>query len=660
MRSYVGERSAAGPPTVTVEDAAAGPPVSEIGDLLADLRSLTDPVRGAERWPAEREAWMARKRDLLARIEASETPPRRPLARISARGADDFDWGDGGGGATNLAHALLHDHLGAEPTAAVRTAFRDDVIAELPEEGFRLPARVVGAWVAANRELIDRELFLSPIEADPSRDDEVARSVRDDDSPPPVVGIDDPAVASTLIAACESAWTDIQSHHPDLPDAVMVLGTGVERGRLVKLGHWWGGQWLADGQSRGEVLLAGEALHLEPKQVFEVLLHEAAHGINAARGVKDTSRGGRYHNQKYAQTAKEVLLQVRAMPPYGLAATELSTAATERYADTIDRLGDAMRIVRQLGRGIQVGAEGSDGLEGSLGGGKSGADGGRSQGANAPATCGCGRKMRMAPSTLAAGPVVCGLCDTKFTTGAQRAPNPEAEHSDDLDTSKPGAAAAVVDRTFLSRRQASIEAEISHRQPTDATVTRILERRRAQVDGLVAVAPDGAGGPLLERHDRLTRLLQAGIASTLGTDAANTSEDHSVLASWYERFGTLDEQPMPATSAAEAARRQQQARTLLQAEGLLHGPEAATGDGRLFQAGDRVAPTADQAQLDLPAGTPGTIEAVDPLARTLDVDFATWGRLRAHLDDAITASLRHDYTEVRGPKVPELDLGIDP
>lgn len=69
----------------------------------------------------------------------------------------------------------------------------------------------------------------------------------------------------------------------------ILLGTGVERGRLVKLGHWWEGRWLADGNLRGEVLLAGEALHLKPEDVFEVLLHEAAHGINAARHIKDTS-----------------------------------------------------------------------------------------------------------------------------------------------------------------------------------------------------------------------------------------------------------------------------------------------------------------------------------------------------------------------------------
>lgn len=227
--------------------------------------------------------------------------------------------------------------------------------------------------------------------------------------------------ASAVVVACEQAWADIQRHHPELPDAVMILGSGVERGRLVKGGHWWANQWVADGSSRAEVLLAGEMLHLEPRQVFEVLLHEGAHGINAARGIKDTSRGGRYHNERFATAAREVLLIVRALPPYGLAKTTLSPDAAERYAPAIDRIGQAMRIARRLGAVELTGKEGGRDAEGGNGGtsegGRPGSDG-RSK--VTAAACGCGRKMRMAPSTLAAGPVTCGLCGTEFKSSAHR------------------------------------------------------------------------------------------------------------------------------------------------------------------------------------------------------------------------------------------------
>lgn len=538
---------------------------------------------------------------------------------------------------------------------------------------------------------------------------------------------DDPATASTLIAACESGWRDIQNHHPELPDVVMVLGTGVERGRLVKLGHWWGGQWVADGQTRGEVLLAGEALHLEPPRVFEVLLHEAAHGINAARGVKDTSRGGRYHNKRFADTARQVLLRVRAMPPYGLAATDLTPAALDRYGPTIEGLGDAMRIARQLRAGLRIGADGSE-IEGTLEGGKTGGkdkgDGQPKAGARA-AACGCGRKMRMAPSTLAAGPVVCGLCGTEFTNGAERSPGqsertgadrdpaePERTPDPDQNTSgehvrisagdrdptdasfrNPTESSSqterdidrvssdagghrpdetnerddVIDRSFVERRKAAVASEPDPDLPSDGDVARVLDHQRARLRAVSRTPPDRTADlprPADERRGRLERFLRESLAVTLGSSLVNSAAataaeagdlliadrvaaDHDALRNWYERFGTYDEAPMPATTAADAARRERLARTILKADGTLDGPAVMTPDGKEFQAGDRVQPTLDHG--DLPAGTLGTIERVDLGTGTVDIDFATWGRLQATLTDSLARDLRHDYTEIRTP-----------
>ncbi len=372
----------------------------------------------------------------------------------------------------------------------------------------------------------------------------------------------DAATGSAVVSACEAAWSDIQEHHPELPDVVVVLGTGVERGRLVKLGHWWGGRWLADGEVRGEVLLAGEALHLSADKVFEVLLHEAAHGINAARGVKDTSRGGRYHNQRFAETAREVLLHVRAMPPYGLAATTLADAAVERYTSTIERLGDAIRIARQLERGVGVGAGA---------GGDDGTAPGESKTKTAlAASCGCGRKLRMAPSVLARGPVICGVCGGEFSTGAQ------AEAS----TGR----LSTVDFSFL-------------------------DRRHAQAD----------------------RLLGA-------------SNDDPRVADWYERVGTLHEEPMAVVDAGEAERLTAMARAVLKADGTLAGP-AVDIDGREFQAGDRVVVTREVPS-GPEAGTLGTVEEADPELGAVRFDFATWGRVRVPLVSALARSVTHDYATV--------------
>ncbi len=258
--------------------------------------------------------------------------------------------------------------------------------------------------------------------------------------------------ASDLVAACEAAWAAIQARHPGVPDTVVVLGSGVERGRLVKLGHWWGGQWRVGAEARGEVLLAGEALHLPPEAVFEVLLHEAAHGLSAARGVRDASRGGRYHNAHYKAAAAEVGLRPRRMDPYGWARTDLTPAAAEAYAPVIAGIATHMRLARGLpavpSAGVEGGAEGRPGL----------GDGGQNDGASKAkakakaAECGCepSRKLRMAPSVLERGPVICGLCGSEFAMPPQAEARVAASPGTGLDRA-PSPARAAVDGSLLAR-----------------------------------------------------------------------------------------------------------------------------------------------------------------------------------------------------------------
>jgi hypothetical protein len=404
----------------------------------------------------------------------TESGRRTELVHRRVHSPDGFAWGYSGNGPADLAHSILTIEIGEEATAAIAARFRDDVVAKLPQhESFELSSTLVWDWIVANRRLVEIELFETP----PSSP---AASVVGDSPLAPSNGeaAVTPATASAVVAACEAAWSDIQRHHPELPDAVVILGTGVERGRLVKLGHWWGGRWVADGKARAEVLLAGEALHLPPAQVFEVLLHESAHGLNAARGVKDTSRGGRYHNQRFKAAAEEVLLRIRAMPPYGLASTLLTPAALERYDDTIARLGEAMRIARQLERGIRVGAE--SGAEQQDGRGAAEENGKRS--GPPTAACGCGRKMRMAPSVLAAGPVVCGLCETGFSVGVERehgvstggtrlelTPNQRAGHEGGAKAVEVDRVMASVNRLLREGLTENVEAAASRDVPTRET-----------------------------------------------------------------------------------------------------------------------------------------------------------------------------------------------
>jgi hypothetical protein len=301
------------------------------------------------------------------------------------------------------------------------------------------------------------------------------------------------AAASRLVAACEGAWRALQDEHPEIPDAVIVLGTGMERGRLVKLGHWWGGQWVVDQGQQAEVLLAGEALQLSPEAVFEVLAHEAAHGINAARGIKDASRGGRYHNAAFKEAAEQLGLTVTRMKPHGWAETTLGSDARERVAEAIVGIATEMRLARHVVRvATRNGAEPDTGE--SAPGSSSDANGGRRErGSGRPvtATCGCGRRLRMAPSVLAVAPVLCGRCDSRFA--APRTPEvgteqmaedvraasrtPTAEHRPQRvrsETAEITPAAAVVDNSFLERRRRAVESD-AHQSTPYAESLRHLE-----------------------------------------------------------------------------------------------------------------------------------------------------------------------------------------
>jgi hypothetical protein len=48
-----------------------------------------------------------------------------------------------------------------------------------------------------------------------------------------------------------------------------------------------------------ELFIGGEGLQAETSTVLVTMLHEAAHGIAHTRQIKDTSRQGRYHNDRY-------------------------------------------------------------------------------------------------------------------------------------------------------------------------------------------------------------------------------------------------------------------------------------------------------------------------------------------------------------------------
>ena len=381
-----------------------------------------------------------------------------------------------------------------------------------------------------------------------------------------------------MVAACEVAWRSIQSHHPELPDTVIILGSGVDRGRLVKLGHWWGGRWEADGELRGEVLLAGEALHLPVEDVFEVLLHEAAHGLNAVRGVKDTSRGGRYHNARFKATAVEVGLDVEQQPPYGWARTTLTPSTADRYASEIASLRDAIRIARRLESRTAADADGT-------GAGRS-----RSGffGRTATEDVATGVWMRAADADGSVGGVpgtgVLWRVRVRVRGAARRRPT----DSDDR--------AALVSCTF----DRSVPNGRSRTRIRRSPLAQIIRRALDTDDGVQAVAR---------------------------------------VAAWANQHGESLDQSLPAASESEATASNTLARAFRRLQGHLDGPDLAAGN-LLLAAGDHVVvrtashgSAADVASY-LRLASWARWSPSMPTAESLTVDFPIAGRYQITTDEA--------------------------
>jgi hypothetical protein len=205
----------------------------------------------------------------------------------------------------------------------------------------------------------------------------------------------DPVAASRLVASLERAWAAIRMRHPEVPDAVLVVASGTDpRGRGLTLGHFAAGRWrLADDTQRPEVLVSGEGLRRGPVDVLGTMLHEAAHGLANARGIKETSRQGRYHNRRYAALADELGIHVEHVDPIGWSATSVPPGTGRDYQPVLEQLDSALVLWRHrelAGRPTRP-----------------------------PATiacaCACGRRIRLTRSTLDVAPIVCGACDEPFT-----------------------------------------------------------------------------------------------------------------------------------------------------------------------------------------------------------------------------------------------------
>lgn len=202
---------------------------------------------------------------------------------------------------------------------------------------------------------------------------------------------------SLIVTALENTWAEIQKHHPDTPDAVLVTGRGKQKGNTVHWGEFYPSLWqhTSTGDRTPQVFLGGERLALGPELVLSTLLHEAAHGIASVRGVKDTSRQGRYHNRRFRAIAEELGLTVREDGTRGHSHTELAEGTWDRYTTA-----EALRSALVIPGSVPAPEDPDDKPK-----------------RKPPAPvheCGCPRQLRIADEVAEEGPILCGLCTEPF------------------------------------------------------------------------------------------------------------------------------------------------------------------------------------------------------------------------------------------------------
>ena len=199
---------------------------------------------------------------------------------------------------------------------------------------------------------------------------------------------------SAVLRVLEATWQAIRARQPQIPPVVIVIASGTD-GKQARWGHHAPQRWRVGLEDRAEIMISGEGLKRGAPAVLGTLLHEAAHALAAARGIKDTSRQGRYHNKRYKILAEELGITTEHDQRLGWSITTVPETTVLSYARQLYELQNAITLWRHDEHTPAGTTRRSTNL--------------------IAAACPCGRSIRIAASTLAEAPVTCRACDGDFT-----------------------------------------------------------------------------------------------------------------------------------------------------------------------------------------------------------------------------------------------------
>lgn len=208
---------------------------------------------------------------------------------------------------------------------------------------------------------------------------------------------------SAVAAALEELWAAVRAQHPEVPEVILVPGaSGSARGSML-WGHHWAGRWLVGETRVPEIMVSGEGFSRGPVEMLDTVLHEAAHALAKVRGIKDTSRQGRYHNELYKAVALEFGLVVEKDPRNGWTMTSVRDETAARYEPQVKALADVL------------GFERIPEPRGGRGGRNAGGEGEASNNNGVVLVCpACERKIRLSMTSLDVGPIGCVPCSAIF------------------------------------------------------------------------------------------------------------------------------------------------------------------------------------------------------------------------------------------------------
>lgn len=128
-------------------------------------------------------------------------------------------------------------------------------------------------------------------------------------------------------------------------------------------GHFTPGKvWQKPDESTYELNIAAEVLNYPIEDTIDTMLHEMVHLYCKENGIKDTSRGGKYHNGKFKAEAERVGLECYQCGQYGW-----NTRPGDKIVEyALSRNWNEIRIGRNSLTGfIRTGTDGTESATGA-------------------------------------------------------------------------------------------------------------------------------------------------------------------------------------------------------------------------------------------------------------------------------------------------------